>query len=216
MDTDTDTFTFYQGAMQTQRHPRDYRVYGHSVYNEHAVHDETVRDSVMRSIRNIIEKPGVYYDIILANLFDSDLPDETKKAIQKLCSDQIVLSALPGVTQKDLIVQVWKHIIKSPYAKGLREIFINELADIHNSCGSGRFGRIVSILDGFDDRVRICISDNSRIQAIVLHIRKQLEKRKVYNNQTHHNLVKELLTEFEYTEKQMQPWLEAILGVDIE
>ena len=210
MDIDTNPISIIQAAPAFEQNSSFYRSFYKS---KSVVHDPTVRDSIIRSTHNLVGEHDCDTERVLADIFESNLPRATKEAVWWLWKNDISRSVFIYITTKELVARVWEYIIKSKDSEQLRKIFIQELDGINSSCISGRLGRIISILDGFHEGVRICISDSSRIGAIVCYTRNMLM---TDDEQLVHDTVKERLTELEYTQEQIQPWLDAILDVDVE
>ena len=209
MDIDTNPINAIQAAVPVYPRVRDHTT-RRSMYDfGAAVFELTVTKTIGSSLLNLSRAQNTKYIPDLTNILNSDLSEETKDTIRKL-NENPQLHKLFLMTPVEVIVLVWNEIIKSPDTEELCKIFSQELVDIHMDCISGQIGRIIAVLDGFHEGVRICTSERSRIETIVLHARDQLEP---YDERTHHDLVQGRLTELEYTEEEMQPWLDAILDV---
>jgi hypothetical protein len=67
--------------------------------------------------------------------------------------------------------------------------------------------RTLSVLVGFFDDIKINISDNARIGAIIITCK---EKIIPYNSNDHKKLVEKELLEAGYTNEEIKPWIDAI------
>ena len=85
------------------------------------------------------------------------------------------------------------------------KILEDQIKDAECKCFTGRFNRALSVLVGFCDDIKIEISDNARIGAIILNI-----KSKYTDIVKIKEISKKELLEAGYIETEIEPWLEAI------
>jgi len=81
------------------------------------------------------------------------------------------IHSLLNITFEELILNTYS-IILSHFEKD--EIFIildNEIKDLNCKCFTGRISRLVNCLNGFDENIKINISDNEQIANIILLIK---------------------------------------------
>lgn len=74
-------------------------------------------------------------------------------------------------------------------------------------CFTGRFNRIINVLNTFYDDIEIKISDNDQITSIVLNIKNK------YIDQTEKQIDEcknVLINEYGYTLEMIQPWLDEL------
>ncbi|CAH6419927.1 Hypothetical protein MVR_LOCUS11 [uncultured virus] len=74
-------------------------------------------------------------------------------------------------------------------------------------CFTGRFNRTLSVLVGFYDDIMIGISDSSRIGAIIIAAKRQLDP---YDPKAHRDLAQKELTEAGYGPAETEAWLDVI------
>ena len=75
-------------------------------------------------------------------------------------------------------------------------------------CFTGRISRLVNCLNGFDDNIKINISDNEQIANIIILIKNQLTKNNEYNLETHKKLVIENLLDKKYDMSIIKEWID--------
>ena len=75
-------------------------------------------------------------------------------------------------------------------------------------CFTGRISRLVNCLNGFNDNIKINISDNEQIGNIIILIKNKLIKENKYNLETHKKLVIENLLEKKYDMVLINEWLD--------
>jgi hypothetical protein len=75
-------------------------------------------------------------------------------------------------------------------------------------CFTGRISRLVNCLNGFNDNIKINISDNEQIGNIIILIKNKLIAENNYDLETHKRLVKINLLEKEYELNIIEEWLE--------
>jgi hypothetical protein len=138
------------------------------------------------------------------DILDAPLNDTTKNTIIKYFTDKSIHPTLL-ITFEELFSYVWQRIMKSEYKTELMRILEDQIKDSIDKCFIGRFNRLLSVLVGFYDDIKIEISDNSRIGAIILNI-----KEKYIDIDKIKEVSKKELLEAGYTEADIEPWLEAI------
>ena len=185
---------------------RDSSVYMHS----QNVHASSVTESVTKSIMNLKTDPTPDFDMVLDHILTSGLSAGTKESLIRFCDD-CSEDMKTDMTYSMLFSYVWQRIQNlgetderlelERILEGRIEDSIDE--DGEDLCFGGRLSRLVSVLDGFFDDVRISISDNERITAIVLQVRDSLD---IYDARLHLDLVTEQLVEAGFTADQFEPW----------
>ena len=75
-------------------------------------------------------------------------------------------------------------------------------------CFTGRISRLVNCLNGFNDNIKINISDNEQIGNIIILIKNQLTEKNEYNLETHKKLVIENLLDKKYDMETINEWLD--------
>jgi hypothetical protein len=176
-----------------------------SVYHDKQnVHDITIQKTVCDSLQSLLRdsKPLFSVDDIIA----SKLNLMTKESLIEYCQDDSVHS-IHLITYAELLGYVWQRIINSNYKEELFKILEEQIAESECKCFTGRFNRTLSVLVGFYDDIKINISDNARIGAIIITCK---EKIIPYNSIDHKKMVEKELLEAGYTELEIKPWVDAI------
>ena len=96
-----------------------------------------------------------------------------------------------------------KSIDKAELIKILEE----QIIDSECKCFTGRFNRTLSVLVGFYEDIKINISDQSRIGAIILN---RKEKIIPYDLNIHKETAVNELLNAGYSKEEIEPWIEAI------
>ena len=168
--------------------------------NKQNAHDPYIQQSVCDSVRSLLTDPppnnASYYGLSVKalELLSSYIEDPT---IHFTCM----------ITLGELFEYVWARILKSEHTDELIKIMDEQIIESENTCFSGKFNRILSVLAGFYDDIKISISDKSRISAIVLNIGNSI---KPYDPDKHRYIVYKTLLEAGYSEKDIEPWIEPI------
>jgi hypothetical protein len=82
-----------------------------------------------------------------------------------------------------------------------------EMNDSLCKCFTGKISRLVNCLNGFDEKIKINISDNEQIGNIIILIKDQLLNENKYDLETHKTLVKNNLLEKDYELNIIEEWL---------
>ena len=107
----------------------------------------------------------------------------------------------------ELLSYVWKRIEKSIDKAELLKILEEQIIDSECECFTGRFNRTLSVLVGFYSDIKINISDQSRIGAIILNLKDKIIP---YNIDIHKETAIKELTEAGYSKEEIEPWIGAI------
>jgi hypothetical protein len=123
------------------------------------------------------------------------------------------------LTFAELLVAVWSHILT--YSKEVRneiwKVLDTEMQDAECKCFTGRMSRLVNCLNGFDDRIKIHISNNEQIGNIIAVEKTRLELLDSSSKMTETELVALIKTnvalalkERAYSDAVIQEWIEYI------
>jgi Leucine-rich repeat (LRR) protein len=176
-----------------------------SIYQDKQnIHDVTIQKTICDSLQSLLKDNKPMFsidDIILSNLSLT-----TKESLIEYCQDESVHS-IHLITYGELLGFVWQRIINSNHKEELLRILEEQMADSQCKCFTGRFNRTISVLVGFYDDIKINISDNARIGAIIIACK---EKIKPYNSLDHKKMVEKELLQAGYNEEEIKPWIDAI------
>jgi hypothetical protein len=162
--------------------------------------------------------------VIEAIVFESNESNESfqfqpksKQLLLEYCGDLKVHGTFQ-LTFAELLVAVWSHILT--YSKEVRneiwKVMDTEMQDAECKCFTGRMSRLVNCLNGFDDRIKIHISDNEQIGNIISVERNRLESLSSFSNKEAEfvSLLKTnvalALKNRAYSDAVIQEWIEYI------
>ena len=135
------------------------------------------------------------------------LTDETKNILIEYC-DNTDIHSLLNITFEELLLNIYSLILKNENRDEIFQIMNIEMQDSLCKCFTGRIGRLVNCLNGFDEKIKINISDNEQIGNIIILIKNQLIAENKYDLETHKRLVKISLLERGYELNIIEEWLE--------
>lgn len=172
-----------------------------SVYSDQQnVHNTNIQKTVCESIKSLLRDPKPEFNMEI--IINSNLNQKVKERLIEYCEDLNVHST-HLLTFQDLLSYVWSRIIRHESKEELFKILEEQIQDSECKCFTGRFNRVLSVLVGFYDDIRIEISDNDRISAIVLNIIEQ-NKDKSINDQK--ILIEQALIEAGYDADIIESW----------
>lgn len=141
-----------------------------NIYNDtQNIHNHHIQIGITNSINYITSlKPSIenLNDIIL-NL---NLDKNTKMLLFEYISDNTVHSIL-NVTFSEVLLSVLDFILEHPNKDTLLNILENEMSDSFCKCFTGRLSILINVLNGFDDNIKIHISESEQIGGILAIIR---------------------------------------------
>ncbi len=145
-------------------------------------------------------------DSIVNNSF---LEDTIKSLLFEYMDDKSIHSVL-NITFEELLLSVYDFIINSNHKEELFKILSKEMQDGMCKCFTGRISRLINTLNGFDENIKINISDNEQIGNIIILIRNKLEQNNEYTEEKFKELVKKELLERQYDEQTISGWIDNI------
>jgi len=175
-----------------------------SIYNDSQnVHDSEINTSIRDSIYAIMNDTlSITFDeLINLILDDSTLVDITKSSLIYYSNNEDVHSVL-NVSFKDVLIYVWNIIIKHKDKEQIKLILNDEMKDSLCKCFTGRLSRLINCLNGFDDRIKIKISDSNEISNIIILVRNKYEN---YNEQVKYVTLE--LKERGYSDEIINEWI---------
>ena len=204
--------------------PRPHTYRRQSVYRDKQnVHTYSIDDSITRSVNNLKTDSKPDFSSTLDLILDSDLDPDTKQRLVQFC-DNTTQHEGSALSYKQLLAYVWQRIQHPGSIDGqseddrrieLERILEQQIDDSidkpgNEVCFTGRFSRLVSTLDGFFEDIRIGISDNEAITAIVLQTRDSL---KPYDAQVHTRVATQALIEAGFEYEQFRVWINELEAV---
>ena len=172
--------------------------------NNHNTHDSNIQKSVQRSIIELLKDPIPTFstDVIVS----SNLNRTTIDFLLEYCQDKTI-HCEHNMTLFDLLSYVWARIERSEHSQEMFRILEEQVPSMKDKCFTGRFNCILSILDGFYDDIRLEISDNARISAIIIECSKNIIP---YDVDTHRSMSRKLLLDAGYDENTIEIWTKDI------
>ena len=136
------------------------------------VHNHSIQEGIRKGIEYISSvKPNLTFDKLKENILDNlILSEESKSLIFEYIESKEVHSLL-NITFVELLLNVYSIALKSKDKEEIFKIMDNEMTDSQCKCFTGRLSRLVNCLNGFDENIKINISDNEQIGNIILLIR---------------------------------------------
>ena len=177
-----------------------------SVYDDQQnVHNSTIQKTILKSLISLLSDKLQEFDLITEIINDNVLSKKTKSLILQYCESDDVHSEY-NTTYSELMKYVWNRIRISSLKSEICELLNIEIIESYCKCFTGRFNRTINVLTTFFDDIQIQISDNDRITAVVLNIKKKYSNN--YEKQIEE--CKKILFEAGYTLGKIQPWLDEI------
>jgi len=172
---------------------------GQNIYQDtQNIHNHQIQVSLQKSIEYLIkDKP-----IISIEEMKSEIVNEcmTCELLLDYCNDKNIHSVL-NVTFEDILLSVWSKIKINKHKEEIIKILNIEILDAECKCFTGRLTRLVNCLNGFDDNIKIEISNNEQMSNISKILYKKYDNIEDYQ--------RELRKEFEergYSEEDIKIW----------
>ena len=153
------------------------------------------------TIKTILEKNELYGSII-NNLI---LTNETKRILIDYYDNNEVHSL--NITFQELLLNIYSLILKNEHRDEIFQIMNTEMNDSLCKFFTGRIRRLVNCLNGFDENIKINISDNEQIGNIIILIKNKLIIENNYDLESHKRLVKINLLGKGYELNIIEEWL---------
>lgn len=174
------------------------------------VHNHNIQQSIIISINKLLsDKPLINDNIYELIINDNILTDKTKEVIIEYCNDNEIHSLL-NLTFKEIFIYVWSRILCNEHKNEIKQILNEEMNNSICKCFTGRISRLINCLNGFDDDIKINISDNEQIGNIISNVGGMLEKSNNYSIYEHRRIVKKELEERGYDSSIIEEWLNYI------
>jgi Leucine-rich repeat (LRR) protein len=177
------------------------------IYNdEQSVHRSSVTNSVKKSIENLMnDKRDLSKEQMIKIILENDILSENVKLriIQYIEDKEELVHSM--VTFEDLLEKIICRIACYSDPDELFRILNGQMIESECMCLTGRMSRLVSVLDGFSEDIRISIESSEVISSIILQITSipgTVEE--------HKQLAKQKLLENEFKLEEIESWIEAI------
>jgi DNA-dependent RNA polymerase auxiliary subunit epsilon len=190
---------------------KDARGINLKVYSDtQSVHNAAIQDCVRKSILDILEKErgSKSLDQILDEIIsDEILTSKTKESLVEYCRDSEIHSTL-NISFSDFLIPVWTRIQSHKESLEMKRIMNIEMTDALCKCFTGRLSRLLNVLNGYYDDIKIEISENDQIANIIYLTRELLSDR--YDLEAHKELVRREMSERKYNIETIDIWVDAI------
>ena len=163
-----------------------------------SVHNHSIQQSLIKSVN------------YLSNKFSANLIKAKIDIIIPKCLRSEEIHTVLNITLSDCYQLVHSRILKFDNEEIQKELFKRleeEVVDGESMCFTGKFTRLVNTLVGFDENIRLDISQNEQISAIIIN---EKDKLKPYDKEKHINAVRTLLTELNISSETQDEWINEI------
>jgi Leucine-rich repeat (LRR) protein len=190
----------------------DRKKYVQRVYNDaQSVHNHNIQTGILNSIIYITQKKTNLTSTILKTqiLNNTVLEEKTKEIIFEYIEDKTVHSVL-NISFEELLISVYDFILNHEHKEEIFKIMNKEMNDSICKCFTGRISRLVNTLNGFDENIKIEISEAEQIGNICIIIKEKLEKENKYSDELFKEIVEKELLERKYDKDVIKEWLDNI------
>ena len=162
-----------------------------------SVHNHSIQQSLIKSVN------------YLSNKFSANLIKAKIDIIIPKCLQSNEIHSILNITLEDCYKLVYTRILEfsEDVQKELLKRLNEEVVDGESMCFTGKFTRLVNTLVGFDENVRLDISQNEQISAIIIN---EKDKLNPYDKEAHINAVRTLLTELNISSETQDEWINEI------
>jgi hypothetical protein len=178
----------------------DMSIYRRNIYHDsQSVHNHQIQISVHNSIEYLIkDKPSILIDQMKQEIKNECI---SHQLILTYCNDKSVHTIL-NVTFEEVLHSIWCKIRVHNNKEDIIKILNIEILESECKCFTGRLTRLINCLSGFDDNIKIEISNSEQMSNI-----SKILYDKYSNNIEDYQ--RELRKEFEergYSEEYIQLW----------
>jgi hypothetical protein len=147
-------------------------------------------------------------DIIRCIIDDDILSIKCKQLILYYASNDLKHSII-NLTFKELLHVVWTCILEHEHKNDIKQVLNQEIVDSENKCYTGRLGRLINCLNGYDERVIIKISDNEQIGQVIsaVYTRLMNNEDEEYSITKHKDIARQELLDMGYIIDTIETWL---------
>ncbi len=175
---------------------------GQDIYNDtQSIHNHYIQECLKDSVNYLLSfKPSISDKIMFEQIKHKSLVQEL---LLDYSNDENCHSVL-NVTFKEVLLAVWNKIIE--YDNDVQDEIIKilniEMLDSECKCFTGRLTRLVNVLNGFDENIKLQISDNEQMSNISKMLYEQYPNKKDYQRE-----LRKAFLERGYNENDVQQWL---------
>jgi Leucine-rich repeat (LRR) protein len=190
----------------------DRKQYVQKVYNDaQSVHNHNIQTGILNSIIYITQKKNKLAPTTLKTeiLNNTILEDKTKEIIFEYIEDKTVHSVL-NISFEELLISVYDFILNHEHKEEIFKIMNKEMNDSLCKCFTGRMSRLINTLNGFNENIKIEISEAEQIGNICIIIKEKLENENKYSDELFKEIVEKELLERNYDKDVIKEWLDNI------
>ena len=175
------------------------------------VHNHHIQECIRMSIHNIISiKPTIDMSLLKDYIVNDDIFTETCKQLLLEYIDDKCLHSTLNITFEDLLLSTLSIINDHVDKDEIKRILNDEISDSLCKCYTGRMSRLVNCLNGYNDKVKIQISDTEQIGYVIQSVKTELVKKDDYTVTKHKELVKLELLDRQYDVAIVELWISYI------
>lgn len=132
------------------------------------VHDSIIQRSMNRSISNLLSnEPKFTLEESIDYIMKSDVISDEAKSYLVIYSDDETVHSVHDVTFAEVLRAVISEISESEYSTEIMKVLSQEIMESECKCFTGRISRLVNSLNGFSDKVKVEISNNTQLSTIL-------------------------------------------------
>lgn len=171
------------------------------IYNDSQnIHDNSINRNITKSVNRLMK------DVPLKEVDKSELLNDLVLTVE---TKQLLLDYIDHKEQHTILLLtfaelfgiVWQVIQNHPDGSSIKEVLNQEMTDSICKCFTGRMNRLVNVLNGFDPRVVINITDSDAIANVIIILQKKYTsvmelKDAVYKELTDHGYDEAIIKEW--------------------
>ena len=183
---------------------------GQQIYADNqSVHNHAIQEGVSNSINYIMSlKTNIKNEKLKKLIINNQYLDEhTKRLLFEYMDNKEVHSVL-NITFEELLLYVYSFIERNENKEELYKIMNVEISEANCKCFTGRISRLINVLNGYDEHIKIHISDNEQIGNVISIIRTNLGDN--YEETEFKRLIHEELSMRQYSEDVINEWINNI------
>jgi hypothetical protein len=128
-----------------------------------------MKEDITNSIHYIMcIKPTITIDELKKLITNNIILTQRTKDLLIKYSDNTEVHPLLDITFEELLLNVYSFILKNEKSHEIFQKINIEMLDPLCECFTGRIGRLINCLTGFDNKIQINISNNEQIKNILL------------------------------------------------
>jgi hypothetical protein len=176
---------------------------GQNIYNDNQnVHNHNIQECLKKSINYLLkDKPLLSFNDIQKDI-NNRCQTITKDLLFEYSNNNDIHSTL-NVTFRDILIAVWNkiYIFNKSVQEEIIKVLNIEMYESKDKCFTGRITRLVNVLNGFDENIRLEISENEQKSNI---------SKKLYdlypNVEDYKRELRIAFIERGYSEKDIEDW----------